>query len=413
MRVLASLLYGGVADENCVQDDLAEHAVPSPGPYSPLIEATYDPYYYFDDIEYLSDSYFDDSRAGASTSKREKKSTPAHASRKRARDEEHDVASHPAKRLRGENGPASGQKQRADLAEPMVKWLPQQDRVRASLAAAPAVDPKTLPTVSLLKDWRTRLQGVSGVTLAASTKAEAAATEQERATDQEQAGSSANGAAHELAADNDDAEAADDYGQEDDNPNGTAIEPTDLTAVARLLGEDSMNQLREALKAKGLDPDAIDVVMQDLLEGREPEFDDAEEDDDDGAEEGETAEEEAQTEHGNDAEVTTDQQSDPARRGRGRPRKTPTAPPAAPAEEKPARVSKRKQRDSDDEDEDKANLEQAEEAKGHNDAQKPKRGRGRPSGSQAKRTKQDDAKSTGAASASTPAKTTRSGRRHA
>lgn len=50
-----------------------------------------------------------------------------------------------------------------------------------------------------------------------------------------------------------------------------------ISSVAGLLSSEHIDTLKAILQAQGLDPEALDVVLKDLIEGREPEFEEEEE----------------------------------------------------------------------------------------------------------------------------------------
>ncbi len=58
---------------------------------------------------------------------------------------------------------------------------------------------------------------------------------------------------------------------------GEGFDLGDLQSVAGLLSSDSIDALQEILREKGLDPEAVQIVLQDLIAGKEPTFDDDEE----------------------------------------------------------------------------------------------------------------------------------------
>ena len=58
---------------------------------------------------------------------------------------------------------------------------------------------------------------------------------------------------------------------------GEGFDLGDLQSVAGLLSSDSIDALQEILREKGLDSEAVQIVLQDLIAGKEPTFDDEEE----------------------------------------------------------------------------------------------------------------------------------------
>jgi len=54
------------------------------------------------------------------------------------------------------------------------------------------------------------------------------------------------------------------------------IDPSNIQALAGMLSPEQIEYIKRMLQAQGLDPEALEVVLQDLIEGREPEFDEDE-----------------------------------------------------------------------------------------------------------------------------------------
>ena len=50
------------------------------------------------------------------------------------------------------------------------------------------------------------------------------------------------------------------------------IDPSNIQALAGMLSPEQIASIKSMLQAQGLDPEALEVVLQDLIEGREPEF---------------------------------------------------------------------------------------------------------------------------------------------
>lgn len=50
------------------------------------------------------------------------------------------------------------------------------------------------------------------------------------------------------------------------------IDPGNIQALAGMLSPEQIASIKSMLQAQGLDPEALEVVLQDLIEGREPEF---------------------------------------------------------------------------------------------------------------------------------------------
>lgn len=69
---------------------------------------------------------------------------------------------------------------------------------------------------------------------------------------------------------------------EDEAGDDSSLDPTDLRAVAGALSGEHLEALKTMLRARGIDEEAMDMVLRDMIEGTVREFDD---DDDDGEEE--------------------------------------------------------------------------------------------------------------------------------
>lgn len=90
--------------------------------------------------------------------------------------------------------------------------------------------------VSLLADWRDRFKGERGFSM--------------------------------RRCDLDDAP----HNADEERPVGEGFDLDDLQSVARILSQDNLTQLQEMLRGQGMGPAAIQAVLEDLLEGREPDF---------------------------------------------------------------------------------------------------------------------------------------------
>jgi len=58
------------------------------------------------------------------------------------------------------------------------------------------------------------------------------------------------------------------------------IDPSNIQALAGMLSPEQIESIKRMLQAQGLDPEALEVVLQDLIEGREPEFDEDDDEED-------------------------------------------------------------------------------------------------------------------------------------
>jgi len=54
------------------------------------------------------------------------------------------------------------------------------------------------------------------------------------------------------------------------------IDPSNIQVLAGMLSSEQIESIKRMLQAQGLDPEALEVVLQDLIEGREPEFEEDE-----------------------------------------------------------------------------------------------------------------------------------------
>jgi len=73
------------------------------------------------------------------------------------------------------------------------------------------------------------------------------------------------------------------------------IDVADLTSIAGLLSGEGIEALQELLKSKGLDPEAVQLVLQDMMDGHERTFSDEEEEEENEDEDSGEEPEEAQT----------------------------------------------------------------------------------------------------------------------
>lgn len=142
------------------QDDLAEHAIASP-PYTfyeyEAEQDNYDPYAYFNDIEYTSDGYFDDvaengklatpnrlrqkndDAPSVKTGQKRKAASPANRSQ-------------PAKKAR-----VASQETLDEDLPPTVVWVPWNERPGITSYTREGKDAATTGPFALLADWRDRI----------------------------------------------------------------------------------------------------------------------------------------------------------------------------------------------------------------------------------------------------------------
>lgn len=192
----------------------------------------YDPYDYFEDLEYLSDSYYDDR-----VPQKPFTDTTATSSTKRKRQMS------PSKRRSSYKKRCVETTQQPDPSPPLVQWKPQKID-GPGVYDAPVVKPGSSKSVALLPDWKDRFQHTPGL----------------------------------LQPNNEEGEGD----AEGDKHPPTGIDVNDFQSVAGLLTEENMGQLAAVLQAKGLDPEAMQTVLEDLLAGREPDFGSDDEGEDEG-----------------------------------------------------------------------------------------------------------------------------------
>lgn len=214
-----------------------------------MLEEDYDPYAYFEDLEYLSDAYFDSEEASTSGPKKRKKG--AHA--------DHGSATKRNK-TRGTLVKTHTNTMDGLRDSKFLIWRTQsyQDR-----ELAPVTPPTTVPKpeFALLRDWK-RLVTRGSAPFPGSDHRSSST----RAT-----------------------EAGDDW-QDKENPvqkrNSTTSEAdegldlSNLGVIANLLQGDQLEGLRRQLETRGLDSSALEEVLRDMVEGREPDFEEDDGDDD-------------------------------------------------------------------------------------------------------------------------------------
>lgn len=294
-----------------LQDQLAEYTCPSPvyfeeGRYGDgdQGDGAGDMFDYFADLEYLSDGgYFDDRDPDTRFNKRRKVVLNARQV---------------VKKRKGRSlAPTSNG---SDTNMPVI-WMSHQDRHSASHNTGPLLKPGGSKTFALLEDWRTKFQGHKGL---AEFPEGDFRMEDNPLTDDDEEVENAKG-----------------------EVTGEGFDLRDLQKVAEMIGSENMEALQKILETQGLDPAAVQEVLQDMIEGKEREFDeedpaedDAEEDDEDMSQENEGA-------------FIMAAPAPPARGGSRGGRRVPLDPiqsPRPPAAGHPNRRAKRKDREEDDDD---------------------------------------------------------------
>ena len=153
-------MHEAVLTKNFAQDDLAEHAIASP-PYTfyeyEAEQEDYDPYAYFNDIEYTSDGYFDDVAEDgklATPNRLRQKHNDAPGSRAGQKRKATSAAARtqPAKRARV----ASPATLEEDLS-PTVVWVPWNERPSITGYTGEDKGAATTGPFALLTDWRDRV----------------------------------------------------------------------------------------------------------------------------------------------------------------------------------------------------------------------------------------------------------------
>lgn len=251
-----------------MQDELAEHTCPSPV-YAGHEDAhdDYDPYDYFEDIAYLSDSHYD----GKPITARPAKPVTNVEFMSKKRKMMAGTSSLPKKRRKSGRTTTVSTSAATPQEVWNVVWKAANERdedVGLSLSGKQ----KTLSSFALLPGWRdleepTDDQGLPVVGATASSSV----------SDQTQ---------------------PEPLSEEETEPPSGGVDIADLSSIAGLLSDDHMETLQELLKSKGLDPEAVQLVLQDLMSGHERSFESEEEEE----------EEEKEAEGG--AEVTQEEKDE-------------------------------------------------------------------------------------------------------
>lgn len=216
-------------------------------------------YDYWQDLEYLSDGGYHDN------------GDPDAHRKKRRLDTQDNSAQASTKRRK-----LSAKKPAKPSFQPVL-WMNLKDRNDATT-------PKTLnklrklKSVGLMRDWETKTRGQQGLATFPEGDFQLEDKEQE-GEDQDE----------------------DDY----EDIEGEGFDLGDLKSVAGLLSGENMEALQKMMEAKGMDPAVVQQVLKDMLEGREREFSN---DDEEGEEEGdgdEAQEQADETEYKEHGKVTT------------------------------------------------------------------------------------------------------------
>ncbi|KAI9726919.1 MAG: hypothetical protein M1828_000267 [Chrysothrix sp. TS-e1954] len=222
--------------------ELAEYTCPSPT-FEALADDDLDPYSYFSDIAYLSDSYYDcDAKQNDQRMKRKIKTSEASTRKAHKASRAHDVKS---------------------LAHPPVVWR-STSTIPDTIESASGGRHKPPQSFALLKDWRERFRYSDGLAISKS------------------------------------GELSESGGQDETPIQGDQFNLKDLSSVAGMLSGDELAKLKTMLASQGLDPSALELVLNDMIAGKEPDFvgeaenadEESEEEEAEEEDEGEEAEEE-------------------------------------------------------------------------------------------------------------------------
>lgn len=230
----------------------------------------YDAYNYWDDVEYLSDGHYDaaDSRdkevpstAQPAAVSSQELTHPQWSSRKRkaadvampSRDtrKKKKLATELAAVAKQNHGVSGNPLTGSTAGRPVVIWRAHAEINNLDYVHFPelksACYKRNLTPVALLKDWRLRFSDAVGFS-------NPCAKDDGFEMGAEQVPSCEN--------------EGDDDAVEDNEEPKDGVDVTDLKAVAGALTEESMEALRAMLTTKGIPIEALDVVLKDMLEGR-------------------------------------------------------------------------------------------------------------------------------------------------
>jgi len=216
------------------QDELAETQCPEPQPYdgNDTVLQAYDPYEYWEDLKYLSDGGFQEG-GQFKPSKMKRMLSPAALDDTRTK----------KRKAVAQDGPKQSKRQRMKQnqtykartsrdQEEVVVWLSASDR--DILLADPILkEGSSVPIIITGHHPLEQAPSSSGI-----------------------------------------------LKMDDRHDSAVVAEGFDLdsiSSVAGLLSSEHIDTLKAILSAQGLDPEALDVVLKDLIEGREPEFEEEQE----------------------------------------------------------------------------------------------------------------------------------------
>ncbi|KAL9057999.1 MAG: hypothetical protein Q9162_001991 [Coniocarpon cinnabarinum] len=252
-------------------DELAEQTCPSPTIPEYIPDEDVDPYEYFIDLDYLSDGYYDD-RADVEVRKKGK----------RKLEERRQVAAHHAgsnKRQRTRRSSfGSTSNFRTFPRTPCVVYVTQSDRSCDPSFYVETTRTEGLATVSLFRDWRTRFQNHQGLSLRPVTHEVQAGNATPKKSIPRRPILVQNDLAFEMV------EGEEEEEEEGAGSGGEGLDLEGMGDIASMLTDGHKEELLKLLEAKGIDPAALDMVMEDLAQGRKRDFHDDENEDEDAAE---------------------------------------------------------------------------------------------------------------------------------
>jgi hypothetical protein len=224
-----------------VQDELAEHQCPSPQPLEGVVPE-YDAYEYFQDVEYLSDGGYGDelikhkkvkSQMGSSTAVDLKK-------RKRVATSNEEVTSRKRRKLIKQDADSTVKRQGDNGNDIAVIWLSKRER-SALLGDTPLLPQQSAKAI------------VQGDPDSQFTQ------ERRNLVPQQQT----------MTASSSERQPSPSSSRSDSAIAGDGFDLGDIASIAGLLSAEHIDSLKAILTAQGLNADALDVVLKDLLEGRD------------------------------------------------------------------------------------------------------------------------------------------------
>lgn len=252
----------------------------------------YDPYDYWEDLTYLSDGVYDNE---TKEKRMKKKAKLELAGKKRKRGAEHVTPiakqSKTGRAVKSQPRSATQHTLSPSNADSIVSWVPQEQR--ADLTFGDTHPPAMADPVSLLKDWKDR-------EFDESTLPKLTVSSSRNVKEGNHGGGDQTITDHEDDEDDEGSwEDEHDQDEEEDEGASTAEHPVgpgggldlgNISSIAELLAQHP-DAIKDIAKANGLDLDAVELVLQDLIGGTQREFDDEEED------------EESEPDNGNDDNV--------------------------------------------------------------------------------------------------------------